>query len=51
MSAFRIIVRLNIVLIALVLGQTFARAEQTNDKVIKLGMSTALTGPAKNIGQ
>lgn len=51
MSAFHIIVNLNIVLIALVLGQTFAHAEQTNNKVIKLGMSTALTGPAKNIGQ
>lgn len=51
MSAFHIIVNLNIVLIALVLEQTFAHAEQTNNKVIKLGMSTALTGPAKNIGQ
>jgi len=51
MNALRIIIHLSIASIALVLGQPLAFAEQDNSKVIKLGMSTALSGPAQNIGQ
>jgi ABC-type branched-subunit amino acid transport system substrate-binding protein len=50
MNALRIIIHLSIALIAIALGQPLAFAEQDNSKVIKLGMSTALSGPAQNIG-
>lgn len=51
MSAFRTIVHLSITFIALVIGQALAHAKQPDKKIIKLGMSTALSGPAQNIGK
>ncbi len=51
MSALRIIIHLSITFIILASGQPLAYAEQDNSKVIKLGMSTALSGSARNIGQ
>lgn len=51
MSVLNIILHLSILLLALTQGHSIAYSNQANDKVIKLGMSAALSGPAKSIGQ